>query len=191
MYIKIFYRFTNNIYIGGMYRRLMRVPVGSLKLTHLATASRVMSEVHRTIQDKAFMNNRFTGCALMYTTHSRRQVKWTFLQWQPSCQKPYVTYPGMYNIWHYVHISISMDMKCQPMITQHTGSLNNDTKTPNIQKETITEMRTSSNTIFSPPHTCALPFFRHNRGDLTCIKKGVQTSLCSSILIQLQPSGLK
>lgn len=26
------------------------------------------------------------------------QVKWTFLQWQPSCQKAHDTYTGMYNI---------------------------------------------------------------------------------------------
>lgn len=32
-----------------MYRRLVCVPVGSLKLQHLATASRFLSEVHRTI----------------------------------------------------------------------------------------------------------------------------------------------
>lgn len=49
---------------------------------------------------------------VLLCTQQRIQTgEWTFLQWQPSCQKSYDSYTGMYNIWHYVHISISMDMK--------------------------------------------------------------------------------
>lgn len=66
------------------------------------------------------------------------------------------THTSMYNIWHYVHISISMDMKYVNQWSQHTGSLNKDKKNPNNQKETD-ENSFKYFDIF-PPRTSVLPF---------------------------------
>lgn len=83
----------------------------------------------------------------------------------------------------------------QPMVTQHTGSLNKYTKPQRSKKPNNNRDENNFKYLKSPPRICALPFLNersNDDSDFTCIKRGAPTSSIGfSELIQLQPLGLK
>lgn len=81
------------MYIGGMYRRLLCVPVGSLKLKHLATSHERRSQIYtrQGIHEITDLQDVLLCTQQCIQGHKQLGEINIFLQWQPSCQKPHMT----------------------------------------------------------------------------------------------------